>query len=112
MELSAQPIISPLSEESYMRMGFEDNVGDDQIDFGKNTVDRNNWDGEEDLRDGNNNSSLRLFTETEIVGRGRGLLAKVKPIITIMAFIVIIAIIFLIMIIIAIFMITMSSRPR
>ena len=75
-----------------MRMGFEDNVGDHQIgqiDFGKNMVDRNKWDGQEDpnseddLRDGNNNSSSSLFTETEIVGRGLGLVAKVKLIITI-----------------------------
>ena len=86
MELSA-PVINPVSEESFIRMGFEDNVGDDQmdqIDHGKNMTDQKNCNGEEngnsedDLRDGNNNSSSSLFTETEILGRGRGLVAKVK----------------------------------
>ena len=32
----------------------------------------------EDARDGNNNSSPALFSEEEIHGRGRGLVAKVK----------------------------------
>ena len=100
MGLSALTI-NPVSEEGYMRMGFEDNICDGQIgqiDFGKDTADLNNCFDQEDpnsqddlrnseddlrtsqddLRDGNNNSSPTLFREAEIVGRGRGLVAKVN----------------------------------
>ena len=76
-----------------MRMGFEEDVNYNRIDqidqdFGQN--DQNCCDGQEDcenvniqdgLRDTNNNSSLTLFSEAEILGRGRGLVAKVKLII-------------------------------
>ena len=76
-----------------MRMGFEEDVRYDRIDqidqdFGQN--DQNYCDGQEDcenvniqdgLRDTNNNSSSTLFSEAEILGRGRGLVANVKLII-------------------------------
>ena len=95
---SSAPTINPVSEQSSMGMGFEEDVSYDQIDhidqidqdLGQNVADRNYYDGQEDcedvniqddLRDTNNNSSSTLFSEAEILGRGRGLVAKVRLVI-------------------------------